>query len=168
MKLRAWCVPFAAGLVLVLTGCAAAVGTNDRNTGGGGISPYEGHSARKQDASGTGSSATARGQGPIPGSGAPAEPGNVQSPSESNGGTGPVSGDARATILRYLQSEFPGDVLAEETPTGSLKVRIKRNGDTYGAEFAREFLEGHAAGDSRRFCASGIPPARCGGSKVWK
>ena len=74
--------------MLLLASCAANVGTNPQNTGGGAISPYESHSARKQDASGTGSSAAARGQGPVPGSGAPNEPGNAQSPTESNGGTG--------------------------------------------------------------------------------
>jgi hypothetical protein len=88
MKQRTWLLSLSAGAVILLTGCPANVGTNDRNTGGGGISPYEGHSARKQDASGTGSSATARGQGPVPGSGAANEPGNAQSPTESNGGTG--------------------------------------------------------------------------------
>ncbi len=76
---------------LALAGCGANVGTDPQNTGGGAISPYEGHSARKQDASGTGMSASSRGQGPVPGSGAPAEPGNIDSPTESNGGTGGMS-----------------------------------------------------------------------------
>ena len=73
---------------LLLAGRAANVETNPQNTGGGGISPYEGHSARKRDASGTGASAGARSQGPVPESGAPNEPGNAESPTESNGGTG--------------------------------------------------------------------------------
>lgn len=78
------------GTAIWLTGCVRGniVETSPQNTGGGGISAYEGHSARTQNASGTGSSSTARGQGPVPDSGAPAEPGNAQSPSESNGGTG--------------------------------------------------------------------------------
>ena len=74
--------------VLLLAACTPNVETSPQNTGGGGISPYEGHSARKQDASGTGASAGSRSQGPVPGSGAPNEPGNAQSPTESNGGTG--------------------------------------------------------------------------------
>lgn len=73
---------------LFLGGCAKNVATNPHDTGGGGISWYEGHSARKPGASGTGSSSTNRGQGPVEGSGAPDEPGNADSPAESNGGQG--------------------------------------------------------------------------------
>lgn len=72
---------------LSLAGCAAAVGTSDRDTGGGGISAYEGHSARQQGAaSGSGSSAAAREQGAVAGSGAADAPNNAHSASESNGG----------------------------------------------------------------------------------
>jgi hypothetical protein len=75
-------------IILALAGCDANPGPDPHNTGGGGISPYEGHSARTPGATGTGSSASARGQGPVEGTGAPAEPGNAQSPTESNGGSG--------------------------------------------------------------------------------
>lgn len=74
------------GFVL-LAGCGANVGTNDRNTGGGGISPSEGHSTLVEGrATGTGRSAAQKGQGAVPGSGASDETNNAQSPSESNGG----------------------------------------------------------------------------------
>lgn len=78
------------GAAIWLTGCARGniVETSPQNTGGGGISAYEGHSARTAGASGTGSSSASRGQGAVPDSGAPGEPGNAQSPSESNGGSG--------------------------------------------------------------------------------
>lgn len=76
--------------IVGLSGCAANVATNPHDTGGGGISRYEGHSARKPGASGTGSSATNPGQGPVLGSGVLAgqEPGNLDSPTSSNGGQG--------------------------------------------------------------------------------
>lgn len=86
---------------MILAGCqkTVVVGTNARDTGGGAISAHEGHSTlREGHAMGTGSSAAARGQGSVPGSGAPAAPGNAYSPSESNGGrpVGAVSNAAPA------------------------------------------------------------------------
>lgn len=87
-----WALLVVLPFVVALAGCLPAnVGADPHNTGGGGISPYEGHSARTKGGTGTGSSATARGQGPVDGTGAPAEPGNVDSPSESNGGAGKTS-----------------------------------------------------------------------------
>jgi hypothetical protein len=80
-------IAIVAALGGALTGCAN-VGTNPHDTGGAGITWYENHSARKADASGTGSSATAFGSGAVPGSGAKDEPGNVDSPTGSNGGQG--------------------------------------------------------------------------------
>jgi hypothetical protein len=75
------------GFALLLVGCSNTPPPGPEHTGGGGVTYHEDHSARKQDASGTGSSAAAFGQGPVPGSGAAKdEPGNAQSPSESNGG----------------------------------------------------------------------------------
>lgn len=71
-----------------LTGCTPNVSTNPRDTGGGGISWYENHSARKPGAAGTGSSATNVGQGPVLDSGAKDEPGNLTSATDSNGGQG--------------------------------------------------------------------------------
>lgn len=102
---------------LTLAGCGANVGTDPQNTGGGGISPYEGHSARKQDASGTGMSATARGQGPVPGSGATGEPGNVNSPTESNGGTGETSQERQ---LEAAGNRTPGTQPSSQTPSAGV------------------------------------------------
>jgi hypothetical protein len=78
----------AAVVFVALAGCAKNVTTDPHNTGGGGVSIYEGHSARKQDASGTGSSASNFGSGAVPNSGAKDEPGNAESASQSNGGQG--------------------------------------------------------------------------------
>ncbi len=73
---------------LCLTGCVENVGTNPHDTGGGGISWYENHSARKPGAAGTGSSAVGGGYGGVAGGGIQDTPGNRESASESNGGQG--------------------------------------------------------------------------------
>jgi hypothetical protein len=85
-------------LALISTGCSNTPPPGPRHTGGGGITYHEDHSARKQDASGTGSSAGAFGTGPVPGSGAKEEHGNAQSASESNGGV-PVRSNPDSTTL---------------------------------------------------------------------
>jgi hypothetical protein len=87
-------LPFA----LLLSGCASSTPPpGPEHTGGGGITGHR-HSARIQDASGSGSSAGAFGAGPVPGSGAPGETGNADSASESNGGV-PLSQNPNAKLL---------------------------------------------------------------------
>ena len=85
-------------LTLLLTGCSNTPAPGPSHTGGGGITHHEDHSARKQDASGTGSSAGAFGAGAVPGSGAKEEHGNAQSASESNGGV-PLNSNPDSTTL---------------------------------------------------------------------
>lgn len=74
--------------ILLSAGCSKNVSTNPRDTGGGGISWYENHSARRPGAAGTGSSSANSGQGPVQDSGTSDEPGNADSATESNGGQG--------------------------------------------------------------------------------
>ena len=77
-------------LVITLAGtsCVLPAPPDGRNTGGGGITAHEDHSARVPGASGTGASAANSGQGPVAGSGAVDVPNNAESASESNGGRG--------------------------------------------------------------------------------
>ena len=75
-------------LVLVLAGCKGQPKTNASNTGGGGIGPYQNHpDVQGKSSTNSGLSAQARGVGRPPASGAEV-PGNADSPTESNGGTG--------------------------------------------------------------------------------
>jgi hypothetical protein len=89
----------AMSLALLLAGCYSrqTPSPGPERTGGGAITPYK-HSARIQDASGTGSSPGAFGAGPVPGSGASGETNNAESPSESNGGV-PLSQNPDLDLL---------------------------------------------------------------------
>lgn len=73
-------------LMIGSVSCVQIEAPNGHNTGGGGISSYEGHSSRIAGASGTSSSSTNVGQGPVAESGAKETLTNAQTPSESNGG----------------------------------------------------------------------------------
>ena len=90
----------AMGFSLLLAGCYSrqTPSPGPERTGGGAITPYK-HSARIQDASGTGNSAEAFGAGPVPGTGATGETNNAESPSESNGGV-PVNQNPDLNLLK--------------------------------------------------------------------